>query len=90
MVSTMDYFSFKELDLRRQRPFNVFVAIILILLVIAYKPRIMLFLLLITYILSGPVMTAYRHQRKRKLAVTGPLLKADEKTPNIHDQGVFR
>ena len=65
MVSTIDYLSFKELDLKKQRPFSVFVEVILILLVIAYKPKVMLFFLLIIYILSGPVITIYRHHKKR-------------------------
>lgn len=56
MVSTIPYPSFKELDLRRRKPFHVLVAIILVLIVIAYKPKIMLFLVLGAYIVAGPVM----------------------------------
>jgi CDP-diacylglycerol--serine O-phosphatidyltransferase len=68
MVSTVNYFSFKELELRKRKPFNVFVATILILIVIAYQPRIMLFIILVAYILSGPVITLYRYQKSRKMA----------------------
>jgi CDP-diacylglycerol--serine O-phosphatidyltransferase len=64
MVSTINYPSFKELELRRQKPFNVLVATILILMVIAYKPKIMLFLILVIYLLSGPAVTIYRSQKK--------------------------
>ena len=60
MVSTIDYFSFKEVNIRDQKPFNVLVSIILILIVIAYKPKIMLFFIASAYILSGPVITLYR------------------------------
>lgn len=66
MVSTVDYFSFKELDLKRRKPFNFLVSIILLCLVIAYKPRIMLFLILATYVASGPVMSGYRYRRRRR------------------------
>ncbi len=65
MVSTVDYFSFKEVELKKQRPFNVLVATILVLIVVAYKPKIMLFFILIVYVFSGPVITWYRHKKKR-------------------------
>lgn len=65
MVSTIDYLSFKELELRKQKPFSVLVFIILTCLVIVYKPRIMLFAIMAVYILSGPVVTFYRRRRKR-------------------------
>ena len=64
MVSTINYPSFKELELRKQKPFNVLVATILILMVIAYKPKIMLFFILVIYLLSGPAVTVYRSQKK--------------------------
>ena len=68
MVSTIDYPSFKELELRKQKPFNVLVAIILIFIVIAYKPKIMLFFILTAYLLSGPVVSMYRSQRRCVIA----------------------
>ena len=68
MVSTIDYLSFKELDLRKRKPFNVLVTIILIFLVIAYKPKIMLFIIVGSYILSGPVISVYRFQKRRTAA----------------------
>ena len=64
MVSTLDYPNFKEFHLKNQKPFNALVAIILILLVIAYKPRIMLFMIMIVYILSGPLVTLYRSHKR--------------------------
>ena len=65
MVSSIGYLSFKGLELKKQKPFNVLVAIILILLVIAYKPNIMLFFVLSVYVLSGPVMALFHVQKKR-------------------------
>ncbi len=73
MVSSIGYLSFKELELKRQKPFNVLVAVILILLVVAYKPQIMLFFILSLYVLSGPLLSIYNFQRKR--AATKGLLK---------------
>jgi len=75
MVSTIDYPSFKELELRKQKPFNVLVAVILILMVVAYKPRIMLFFILVAYLLSGPIITLYR-VRKKRARIESPLEEA--------------
>ncbi len=83
MVSNLDYPSFKELDLKKRKPFNALVTIILILLVIAYKPKIMLFFVLIIYVLSGPVITTYRSQKK--LAKANRHLKVREGLPEETD-----
>jgi len=64
MVSTLDYPNFKEFHLKKQKPFNALVTIILILMVIAYKPKIMLFIILVIYVLSGPIVTIYRSHKK--------------------------
>lgn len=71
MVSTISYPSFKGLELRRQRPFSVLVAVILTLIVIVYQPKIMLFLILALYLLSGPFLMVYR--RKTREAIKTPL-----------------
>ncbi|HBF43006.1 MAG TPA: CDP-diacylglycerol--serine O-phosphatidyltransferase [Desulfobacteraceae bacterium] len=68
MVSSINYPSFKELELKNQKPFNVLVAFVLVLLVIAYKPKIMLFFVLVIYILSGPIITMYRSQKRLAVA----------------------
>jgi CDP-diacylglycerol--serine O-phosphatidyltransferase len=64
MVSTIDYLSFKELELFKQRPFNVLVATILLFIVVAYKPALMLFFFSAMYVLSGPVMMLYHLIRR--------------------------
>jgi CDP-diacylglycerol--serine O-phosphatidyltransferase len=66
MVSTLDYFSFKKLQLGYKKPFSVLVSIILASMVVAYKPSVMLFLLLLVYVASGPIITALRIYRKRR------------------------
>lgn len=66
MVSSLNYFSFKDINVKNQKPFNVLVTSILILLIIAYKPKILLFFIVSLYIMSGPVVTLYRHYRKRR------------------------
>jgi CDP-diacylglycerol--serine O-phosphatidyltransferase len=92
MVSTIDYLSFKEFELRKQKPFSVLVGIILTCLVIVYKPRIMLFAIMAVYILSGPVVTFYRSRRKRsRSAAPGgkaiPLRKEEKAVETHEDHG---
>jgi CDP-diacylglycerol---serine O-phosphatidyltransferase len=50
MVSTLHYYSFKKFDIRNRKPFNVLLSIILVSLIIAYKPKVMLFLILFAYV----------------------------------------
>lgn len=65
MVSSIRYPSFKGFELKKQKPFNVLVATILVLVVVAYKPKIILFFIMVAYILSGPAITLYRLRKKR-------------------------
>ena len=73
MVSSINYLSFKEFDLRKQRPFSVLVGIILALVAVAYKPKILLFVILTIYVLSGPAMILYAFRKRR--VIEGSSLK---------------
>jgi CDP-diacylglycerol--serine O-phosphatidyltransferase len=64
MVSTIDYFSFKGLGLFKRKPFNALVATILLLIVVASKPALMLFLFSTIYVVSGPAMMLYHLVRR--------------------------
>ena len=66
MVSRVGYSSFKKMEIRNHKPFNVLISFILILIVIAYKPKIMIFLVMFLYALSGPIMALYRLYRRRR------------------------
>lgn len=68
MVSTVRYSSFKKLDISNRKPFHVLVTIILIFIVIAYKPKIMLFFIMVFYVSSGPITLLYRLQGRRSAA----------------------
>ncbi len=54
MVSNVKYPSFKEINIKKARAFHVFLYIILFLILIAYKPRIMIFSIVFLYVVSGP------------------------------------
>jgi CDP-diacylglycerol---serine O-phosphatidyltransferase len=64
MVSSLRYYSFKEFNIRNQNPFNVLVAIILICIVIAYRPNVLLFLVFIPYVFSGPIVSIVHFYKK--------------------------
>jgi CDP-diacylglycerol--serine O-phosphatidyltransferase len=66
MVSNIRYFSFKEFDLAKRKPFSIFIFIILSMIVIIMQPIIVLFIFALAYVLSGPVMMI-RAWRKRKV-----------------------
>jgi len=55
MVSTFRYWSFKEVDFARRRPFGVIVVTVLGVLIVATHPQFFLFVSFGLYVLSGPV-----------------------------------
>ena len=66
MVSTLRYWSGKDINLRRSVPFMVLPAIVLgYLLVWSYPPGV-LFALFLAYSLSGYVMAAWSWRGRRK------------------------
>ena len=57
MVSNFKYFSFKG-EAVSKKPFNTLVAVILVMALISVKPQIVLFILAVVYVGSGPVLTS--------------------------------
>ena len=55
MVSNIKYFSLKDPDFFKRQPFMLLVAAIILLIVIVAKPEIMLFIIGMTYLVSGPI-----------------------------------
>jgi CDP-diacylglycerol--serine O-phosphatidyltransferase len=62
MVSNIRYYSFKDIDLVKRRPFKILLFLVLGALVIAWKPEIVLFLMAVTYALSG-LVEGIRHRK---------------------------
>jgi CDP-diacylglycerol--serine O-phosphatidyltransferase len=54
MVSNIRYYSFKDFNFRKRRPFSVLVALVLILVLLLGEPEIILFGVTALYSLSGP------------------------------------
>ena len=55
MVSNIRYFSFKELDLAKRKPFSIFIFVVLSMIVIIMEPVVVLFGFVLLYVFSGPV-----------------------------------
>lgn len=64
MISNVKYYSFKEFNLSQRMPFRFLVGLIFLLIVIAAEPTMMLFLLSLGYVLSGPVTTLLDKRKK--------------------------
>ena len=62
--------SFKQIDLKGRVPFMYILALVLVLVLIALRPSVVLFVLAFIYASSGPVMTLLlirRHRAKRRM-----------------------
>lgn len=59
MVSTHRYISFKQLEIKRVKSFQVLVGMVLLLILLATEPPITFFVAMLTYLLSGPAVALY-------------------------------
>ena len=64
MVSSIKYYSFKDLNFFSRKPFMSFVLIVLILVIVVAEPEIMMFTFAFGYSLSGPAWAVFRIVRK--------------------------
>lgn len=60
MISNIKYYSFKELNLTKRKPFSILVIIIFLFIIIAEEPHTMLFLISLGYVVSGPIRAFLR------------------------------
>ena len=60
MVSSIKYLSFKHPEATRARKFQMMVAMVLLIMVIAAEPQVTLFIMAALYVLSGPFLGLYR------------------------------
>lgn len=66
-VSTIRYRSFKDIDLRNKVPFITVLVIVLVLVFISFDPPTVLLGIFFIYVCSGPVMTLWQLQKRRKI-----------------------
>jgi len=80
MVSTIRYFSFKELNLARRKPLSIFIFVVLSMIVIVMEPVIVLFGFVLAYVLSGPVGLILAWQKKKAARELEPMAEAEVRT----------
>ena len=64
MVSSIKFYSFKDLNFFSRKPFMSFVLIVVILTIIAAEPQIMIFTFSVGYSLSGPAWLLAKASKK--------------------------
>ena len=64
MVSSIKYYSFKDMKLYSRLPFALFLIVVGILLFIYYKPEILAFVIMLGYAISGPIWWVVKFGRK--------------------------
>lgn len=65
MVSSMRYYSFKDLDFKNRVPFIKMLALVLIFALVANDPPLVLFSVFLIYAISGPVITLIKLRQHR-------------------------
>jgi len=60
MVSSIKYLSFKHPETTRSKKFQMMVAMVLLIMVVATEPQVTLFVMVVIYVLSGPCGALYR------------------------------
>lgn len=63
MVSTVPFNSFKDVEMVKAKPFPVLFGVITLITVVALRPGVMLFVLMVIYIVSGPLGYLFLHRR---------------------------
>ena len=77
MVSNIRYFSLKELNLAKRKPFSIFMFIVLSMIVIVMEPVLVLFGSIFLYVFSGPVRMVMVWRKKRVLRRMEPVPEED-------------
>jgi len=65
MVSRFSYYSFKDLDLRERVPFVTMLVVVLVFVFLSIETATVLFSFFFLYMLSGPIISLFRWNRKR-------------------------
>ena len=66
MISNVEYLSLKDPELFKRQPFLILVVAIILLIVVVAKPEVMLFLVGMAYMISGPVVSFLGWRKKRR------------------------
>ncbi|ACD96213.1 CDP-diacylglycerol--serine O-phosphatidyltransferase [Trichlorobacter lovleyi] len=67
MVSSVKYYSFKDPELIKKQPFGFLVLAVVLLIIVAAEPAVMIFVIMLSYVLSGPIGLLLSWPRRRRL-----------------------
>ncbi|MCP4388046.1 MAG: CDP-diacylglycerol--serine O-phosphatidyltransferase [Gammaproteobacteria bacterium] len=85
MVSRFSYYSFKDLDLRERVPFVTLLGAVLVFVFLTIETATVLFSFFFLYMMSGPIVSLFRWNRKRmrqsESTEEKPAGTGDEKPP---------
>ena len=65
MVSSVKYYSFKDMKLLARKPFTIFFWSTVLLIIIVAEPEIMFFVIILGYAISGPIWWVIKFDRQR-------------------------
>ena len=65
MVSNVRFHSFKNLDLRGRVPFMTILVVVVLFVFVSIDPPLVLFLGMLAYVGSGPILTLWTIRRRR-------------------------
>ena len=82
MVSPIKYRSFKDLDFKDKRSFGFLVFVVFVLMIVAYNPGVMMFVVMIGYVVSGPIFYLLGYEKKVPVLTPHPK-KQEESTTNL-------
>ena len=80
MVSNFRYRSFKDLDLKERLPFRYLILGVSILVVVALRPEVMLFVLFMTYAVLGAVFGVLKLGKKARA------IRPNVYAPNVNNE----
>jgi len=63
MVSGVRFLSGKDIDLKQRRSFTVLIGMLLVIVFIMADPYKVLFAIMLSYCLHGPILSAWQHQK---------------------------
>jgi len=66
MVSNVRYHSFKEVNFKGRASFRLLLLAALIIIIVVYKPLLVFFVFFFMYMISGPILTVWSLQQKRR------------------------
>lgn len=72
MVSSVKYYSFKDMNYFMKKPFMSSVLIVGVLIIVIAEPQISIFVIASGYAISGPILTLFLLFRRKKTAENAP------------------